>query len=199
MNTRHPFERIYSGWKDKFSIFSLNYSTERYYWRSQFKTVQLYETKNPHFDKDLDKLAASFLTFIKYAVGEDFSNIDYHFKPMAYNCAPCEIGFDYISRMDDMPGDMLQAFNETVSRPEDREVLDNICANRDSLPILKSYESQYQNQNQDSGKNLYVKSTSSAQKYFKRLAKYDLSLLIKIYYKYQWDFILFGFTLDGYF
>ena len=213
LNTRHPFERLYSGWKDKFSIISMdpNKSKTAHYWMGQRDIANRYKvndvSQNRFFDKDLDQTAISFLTFVRFIVGEEFSKINEHFKPMSFHCSPCDIEYDYISRIEDMPEDLINAFDTTLKRPEDREILLKIINNRAKLPSLKSYKNQYLNDSHRLGETGQAdtllhhkfKKSSSAQTYFQNLAKTDVSLFIKIYHKFQWDFILFGYTLEDYY
>ena len=196
MSSRHPFERMYSGWKDKFSVYNMGLPDGAYgpeYWVEQRAVAMKYDTKHEFFDQDLDQVSLNFLTFVKYLIGEDLENIDPHFKPQSYHCSPCEAMFDYVATTETMSVDMIDSFDAGLTHASDIKTLEEIKEKRVAIPSLKSYKQQYANSEE------YVFKASSAQTYFQEIAKYDPQVVLDIYRKYQWDFILLGYNIAGYF
>ena len=84
-----------------------------------------------------------------------------------------------------MPGDFIAAFEQNLIGFADKITLSKIVEKRDSLSSLQAPR--------------VHEGFSTAQKYFQRVAEIDLGLIWKVYEKYQWDFLLFGYDIEGYF
>lgn len=184
INARHPFERLFSGWHDKFQeghqdngIFKKNYQDVI---MSQFYKAEDGYILNMH---------VPFISFLRYVVGTEFSKINYHFKPTAFYCSPCEIDFDYVSEVETMRYDLIESFTRASSRSNittGRDIralkmLEKIKDNKDNLITLKPY-----------------KSSRSAKDVFRDISRREPELIDQVYRKFWWDFEMFGYTIDDY-
>ena len=239
LNTRHPFERIFSGWKDKFSKKNVYSSDTSWKWKRFYKEALNYNftSKNKFFDKDVHDwkdwqgklhpgITINFYTFVKYLLGEDFYHVDEHFKPISHHCAVCEVEYDFISDIsgdndDDNDGDLIAAFDhekyvrnvkmagvgDTILY-NDRAMMMKIKQDKNNpdgskLDALKYKITRYTGKDEN-GKLIKVqddlqKSFTKAQIYFQEIAKLDYKLVLGLYQKYKWDFVLFGYQLEGYY
>ena len=113
LNVRHPFDRLYSGWKDKFG------SSRRKgpYFDAYYEKASGYKTGRD-YEQDYEENTAPIIGFeqwLMFLVDNEWEVINDHFKPIAYFCSPCEINFDYVMDQEDLKGTLVEAFNYTVN------------------------------------------------------------------------------------
>ena len=215
INTRHPFDRLFSGWKDKFSKDNIFHGDKIHIWSPyNYEAVSWSgDTTHPEFDKDLSSHTINFWTFVKYIVNEDFIRLDEHFKPINNHCSPCDIEYDFVSKSDTLADDMIASLNNkhyfsNSSDPvklKDRLLMKNLLEHRDDYKSLKSYKEQYKGFDEH-GNKIEVKEVkqkaktdySRAELYFQQLTKVDPEIVLRLYEKFKWDFILFGFQIESY-
>lgn len=97
---RNPFERLYSGYVDK--IFSLHFAyIGRHIVVTQRKNATRH-SKNCGHD-------VTFAEFVRYVIkGERTNkNRNAHFSPMYDHCKPCQIGYDYIGKLETFEKDTM--------------------------------------------------------------------------------------------
>lgn len=97
---RNPFERLFSGYIDK--IFSLTFSHIG-------KHIVLTQRPNAtHHSKQCGH-DVTFAEFVKYFIqGERTKkHRDGHFIPMYDHCKPCQIGYDYIAKLETLEKDTI--------------------------------------------------------------------------------------------
>ena len=80
-----------------------------------------------------------------------------------------------------MRSGILTVLNKTLKTDDDRKFFDNLVAHQDEYNALKPY-----------------KGSSSAKPAFQKIYKLRPNLIKNIYQKFRWDFILFGYSTDGY-
>ena len=141
-------------------------------------------------------MLVSFEGFLHYLAATDIHFLDECFLPIAHHCSPCEFDFHFLARTEDLAKELIPAF-ETVSdkNASDLQMIDKIKGSTNTLPVFKSLNEKYKQKQQDS----FLGKSSKIQKIYSAIANKNMTLLLKVYQKYQYDFILFGYTLDGYF
>ena len=110
---RHPFERLVSAYKDKFSgntkEFNRNYYPSHYSWWfkggrsfSSFVDLVLYEYRTSCYPNNTH--ASRILTNWSNATCED--KVDTHWRPFTFKCSYCDINYDLIGRMETWNDDL---------------------------------------------------------------------------------------------
>ena len=191
LNIRHPFERLYSGWRDKFDPNNLDCPR---FVRSYKPKIMPFERNksHPRFKiKTCDKLKSgslvTFYAFLKYVLHEPFSQLNQHFLPIAHVCSPCHVDWDFISTQPTVNDDIVTAFQSLGKKSAaDEKFIREIAAAK--------------NQSKLSSFNSYPKKRTA------KMAFYDIcqqpggkKLVQDLRKKYDWDFTLFGYDLEGYF
>ena len=93
LHSRHPFERLYSGWRDKFI-------NEKGLFMKKYGKQILVKDGDWEDEKTTEKKpGVPFISFLRYINSTEMSKINNHFKPISYFCSPCEVNFNYISDM----------------------------------------------------------------------------------------------------
>lgn len=119
INVRHPFERLYSGWKDKFG----GNKKKGPYYRNYFEKVSGYNASRDH-KLDYRRGQAPIVGFeqwLMYMADNTWEPINDHFKPIGYFCSPCEVNYDYVMSQEDLGDTLLEAFNYAIARQKDSE------------------------------------------------------------------------------
>ena len=205
LNIRHPFDRLYSGWRDKFN--PNNHDCDRFV--RKFKpAIDRYEENQKHIKiglktcKNQTGMMVTFQAFLRYIVDIPFNQVNQHFLPINHICTPCDILFseeaenleasskiewDIISTQGTVADDIFQAFELIMSKsenPDDLPFVNQIKENRKNLTSLKEYK----------------KKKIAKEKFFEVCQKDRGRDLIEkyLYKKYEWDFLIFGYTLEGY-
>ena len=174
INIRHPFERLYSGWKDKFD------TTKPYarFFRKYAGLAKKYQTSE---DKHTgDNYLVSFEAFLEWVskVNEKVNNN--HFKPMSYFCDPCEVDFTHVTQTETLTQDVISFFKD-VSYAPDIQILNFMDHPDKNYFALQKYPG-----------------SESAKTVFLDIATRKKPVIEKIYEYFYWDFELFGYTADGY-
>ena len=196
INLRHPFERLYSGWKDKFN--SNHKDCDRFV--AVFKKkIDAYELDQSHKfigrkncklsntlkSKGQPKMLTTFYAFLSYIEDTSFFEINQHFLPISLICTPCDIeieqgGWDFVSTSDTLSVDSVEAFRlmlDNGGSGKDKAFLDKIIESKDTLSSFKPYNSS--------------KSTSlTAKEAFIKVGrqKGGRELIERLYEKFLWDF-----------
>ena len=95
MFVRSPYERLFSGYVDKF------FAPNPVYWRDLGLFIQnITRTKGERSECGQD---ISFKEFISFIVSESYR--ERHFTPQYEHCRPCEMKFDFIGKMENFEVD----------------------------------------------------------------------------------------------
>jgi len=88
VNTRHPFARLVSAWRQKFS---------KDFWNDK-KFLKKFGRKIAQFDDEEvpETHHFSFMQFVQYVANDSMDNYDYHWQSIAYQCLPCRVKYDVI-------------------------------------------------------------------------------------------------------
>lgn len=195
INIRHPFERLYSGYRDKFYV--KNIDCPRFV-KSYKKSIDNYEKNkshpmfgakdcSTHGNKKHHKYMVSFHAFLRYILSTPFTKINQHFLPISHICTPCDVDWDYISTQPTINDDIFTVFQNFAAgnSSSDRDFINKVRSEKDSNDLI-SFKS-------------YPKSKTA------KMAFYNISqkkggkgLIQNLYNKFEWDFLLFGYELDGY-
>ena len=187
LHGRHPFERLYSGWRDKFvnqkGIFFRKYGRQI---KNLSKDGDWEDIKESSF-----KPAVPFISFLRYINNTEMSKINNHFKPISFFCSPCEVNFTYISDMTTLNSDMFSVFEKVINQTsnEDHQNLKEI----EFIEKIKNLE------NENLLKNMRPYSQRLAvNEIYKKIDEREPGLVRGIYDRYKWDFVLMGYSVDGY-
>ena len=85
INLRHPFERLYSGFRSKMTIKNNGWMKKACHWSQKFVREDD-QYGGPEY-------CVSFEAFLTFIVSNRQSNIERHFRPTSSICNPCEIDF----------------------------------------------------------------------------------------------------------
>ena len=163
---RHPFERLVSGYRDKFLTQEDNLS-------NKYKVVNdiLVRYRNQTYNSKAYK-EPTFTEFVRYILDESRASnrLDEHWAPAYSFCNPCQLNFTHIIK--------FESFD------------------RDTRMILeKAHLSQYlpaSGRVQENVSKVNSKSISLVDKYLNEL---PLEILKKLYELYEIDFDLFGYKV----
>jgi hypothetical protein len=166
---RHPFERILSAYRDK-----LEHRKDRefYYRRYGRHIVRSEREDNVTF---IDRVEPTFVEFLQYLVKTQI--FDEHWRPFTTECAPCEMNYQIILKMEFLEEEML--FLATKF---------NLL---DFLLTINSTGELLQNTNPN-GRTEH----KYAQQYYREVPK---QLLEEVYMLYEEDFRLFDYSPKEYF
>ena len=89
--------------------------------------------------------------------------------------------FDYISDQEVLQDSMFESFEAALKDPEDLEIMHDFKTRRNEYKSLRPY-----------------KSHGSAKQVFLELSKRNETLVQLVDEKFRWDFLLFGYTTEGY-
>jgi len=181
VNTRHPFERIHSGWRDKF-----NSSLSRPKWKlkgvKQFVSRYLDEIETHQIRVETtSEMAVSFENFLHYIANSEYTNWNVHFKPVSFFCTPCEINYDFITDGETLTTDVLQFLRQIKLENNEETFLNDLERQQNNFSVLKPY-----------------KSHKNAQNEFLEISKRNETLIQLVYDKFKWDFAIFGYSTFGY-
>ena len=91
---RHPFDRMVSGYKDKLTGRNMPYR------RTLVKRIlNMFHGGEERMELD-EANGVSFDDFTKYMITEGYKMKDQHFARMEKYCAPCQIRYDYIAKLE---------------------------------------------------------------------------------------------------
>jgi chondroitin 4-sulfotransferase 11 len=166
---RHPFERILSAYRDK-----LEHRKDRefYYRRYGHHIVRSQREDNSTF---ANRAEPTFVEFLKYLVKT--RTFDEHWRPFTAECAPCELNYQIILKMESLEEEQL--FLATKFN-----LLDYLFAVNSTGRLL-------QNTNPN-GRTEH----KYAQQYYREVPK---QLLQEVYMLYEADFRLFDYSPKEYF
>ena len=188
INTRHPFSRIISAWRSKFSVYkdqpNGQPSAVSIQFQQEIKACQDLDTfnnrspnKHRHctFESFADLLVSQILTDNRLIEGR----VNEHFLPISHYCAPCDIPYDIISKTESSDRDS-KLFLKRVA-PTNYKDFELPSKYKNSLVMRESPED----------------SDFDDQEMIKSIKEYTDKLepetLIRLYEKYYWDFELFGY------
>ena len=175
INTRHPFERLYSGWKSKMTLTSKGHSE---YFINLCKWSKKYER-----DTDLyggEKYCLSFEALLTYIADHELSQIERHFKPMSSICNVCEVDFTDASQTKNLGTSVVQMMKD-VAIDGDEYMINAFTENKEHFDILEPY-----------------KESHTAKEVFQNISRTRPKLIEDLHSKYHWDFELFGYNFDQY-
>ena len=121
------------------------------------------------------------------------------------HCTPCDFTTDlkYIAKSETLESDLIPAFDSIISKPQQITTLKTINEKKDQLPVIGGVASfagaraDFEKKVSGNRKSKYKLTT--AQKAFKKIAERNASLILEVYNKFQWDFLLFGYSIENYF
>ena len=174
LNVRHPFTRLLSAWRSKFTVYSKT-EIAKAFKKNIDKCKQLdriHEWESPK------KKYCSFKAFIRMLVTDltqdNIANglINEHFLPITYYCAPCLLPYTQIIKAE-------------TSEADSKLFLSNLGISHLTLP--GRYEQSLVKG--DTIENQLL----SAKEYYNDIDKQEILKLYEIFY---WDFQLFGYNVD---
>lgn len=127
---------------------------------------------NTEDDNSEYKREPTFQEYVDYLVNTDVENYDEHWKPISLQCNMCEFDFDYIIKYEN--------FKEEI------DYLVGVLQESGRLPM--GFHLQWENRGGTDAQ-------ATTQKYLRLVSQDKLQLL---YEKYHYDFMYFGYTMDGY-
>ena len=133
INTRHPFERLYSGWKSKMAFASKGHTG---YFKKLCKWAKKYER-----DTDLyngEKYCVSFEALLTFITDHKLSQIERHFKPMSSICNVCEIDFTDASQTKNLGKSVVQMMKD-VAVEGDEYMIKAFTENKEHFDVLAPY------------------------------------------------------------
>jgi hypothetical protein len=169
MIVRHPFERILSAYRDKLEH---RKHREFYYIRYGKEIVKSQRDVNSTL---ANRPEPTFVEFLKYLVKK--MTYDEHWRPFTTECAPCDINYQIILKMESLEEEQLFLATKL-----------NLL---DYLLDLKSTGLLLQNINPN-GRTEH----NYAEEYYREVPK---ELLQKVYRLYEEDFKLFEYSPNTYF
>lgn len=174
MFSRHPFDRLFSAYRNKFLDPKGRYGyIESLSPWMVYPHIKTNQEMNVHLQKHHNgskRLNVTFTQFVKYVLAEPRNNHDTHWQPQVDICKVCNFKFDYIGKFETM-----------------REDAKNIFDDLDQPHIFKQFGDD----------SVYTqKTTTILKKYFGELSK---DLLTKLYGFYKDDFEAFDYNPDRYF
>jgi chondroitin 4-sulfotransferase 11 len=166
---RHPFERILSAYRDK-----LEHRKDRefYYRRYGRHIVRSQREDNATF---VDRAEPTFVEFLQYLV--ETKTFDEHWRPYTAECAPCELNYQFILKMESLEEEQLYLATKF-----------NLL---DTLLTINSTDQLLHNTNPN-GRTEH----KYAQHYYGQVPK---QLLQEVYVLYEEDFRLFDYSPKEYF
>lgn len=215
---RHPLDRLYSGYKDKFNKNKQDY--QKIFAPIAQKILVNYASRMITF-KNTDTFEINFQSFLNYIVSEPEHSLDAHFRTATTMCQLCKIKYNYIVRQEDMKHDMLDSidfmtkYEKNSLKEEDIEFLNKIKKehiNREYIVPSDSNAEEgtdFKNKVQQvAGKNRprlsifegYTKApnSTSTQLIYKDIFRNNATLATLLYQRFQSDFMLLNYSMDDY-
>lgn len=96
---RHPFERILSAYRDKLE----HRKGREYYYRRYGRHIVRSQRKGN--DTFVDRAEPTFVEFLQYLVKT--KTFDEHWRPFTAECAPCELNYQIILKMETLQKEQL--------------------------------------------------------------------------------------------
>ncbi|CAH1773176.1 unnamed protein product [Owenia fusiformis] len=129
MFTRHPLDRFYSTWKNKFM------ETNDSYYREHFGSVILKKYRENATIKDLyEGEGVRFEEFIKFITFEGIRFRDEHWQSFFELCKPCQIHYDIIGNFETLSEDTNYVIEKTnLSKYQFPQVISKSTYNRQTL------------------------------------------------------------------
>lgn len=96
INTRHPFARLLSGWRQKFDK---TFHNIQIYLNRYGRKISKFQDEAPsthHF---------SFKQFLYYVANGKMEDYDYHWQSITYQCLPCQMQYDIIVQQESSASD----------------------------------------------------------------------------------------------
>ena len=118
LNVRHPVERLFSAWGQKFS--KSHYSVNAY--RRRFiksGMIRPAENSNSSIAATPDTHICSFPDFIQYWLTFPEKNYNKHWHSILHDCLPCTIKYDYITKLETVEEDSKRVVGRLY--PESRK------------------------------------------------------------------------------
>ena len=207
---RHPFQRLYSGFNDKF-----NFVDKPGYKEIFGPVAEIIKTKyteeeyliypNPG-SQISNKIKVSFESFLKYIVATASESLDPHFMPASVLCPVCDVDthttnfpYDLIIKEEDLMNfeglNMIYNFEILLSNPNHNQ---NYQEDVDFIDNVNSFYKNRLDTNYDFG--IFAKKNhADGLEFMKGIFKRDRNLAESLYEKYKVDFLAFNYTTDLYF
>ena len=201
ITSRHPFERIYSGWKDKFRKTKLpsefNKIWPEFYKPKVLKFSPKYlRNRTDEFfvgDQKIE-MEVTFEQFMHYLANEDIFNYQEHFIPVSVHCSPCDFelsDISYLAKSETLKDDLIPAFESLNLTEREKSTLVRIESLKERLPVIAGVASFGGGRSESARK-------SSAQEVFRAVKVSSPEIFEKVYEKFKYDFLLFGYSREGY-
>lgn len=143
---RHPLDRLYSGYRDKFNPDKPDY-------QSTFEPV-VNLILNRYLPPDEDQIKTKYLknapisfhAFLNYIAATPEDKTDSHFRTIFNLCALCRIDYDYIIKVEDMKHDMRDSMEHIVGHQHnslkegDLEFMEKI--QKEHIDVIQNIESE---------------------------------------------------------
>ena len=197
INTRHPFSRLWSAYNSKFTKYSeLKNKTSKTFkdFNHYYKFInENYETGKAEKTQDLKRHYVTFKNFLNFIIDYDQYNIlgpmNIHWVPIHRYCNPCQIDYTDILRTELLAKESREFFLNIgidVSVPSKSEV-------KEVSQIAKREAEKTGTDPEDPElTNIASFEVIAA---FKNITK---EMKYKLYEIYKYDFLLFGYSTEGF-
>ena len=212
ITVRHPFDRLYSCWKDKFHHHPDLEEYEKHLNRDEslkrMKAIHKYEYKylkhgnENEYNTKINRLIfrpdssrVDFRAFLEYITdsGETdkgnsnkkrrtsskFKGDDIHWASYLEECAPCQAGYNLISKLEDV-GEESEFIMKKLNAPKRIGAFPISSFHSTSKKIAGKVEKGEKNPHAEV------------------FRKIDPDLVMKVYKKYYYDFLLFDYSVENY-
>ncbi|XP_069681993.1 carbohydrate sulfotransferase 11-like [Periplaneta americana] len=166
---RHPFERLLSAYRDKLE----HRKGREFYFRRYGRFIV--RSQRDTNSTSLEKVEPTFVEFLRYLAKT--KSFDEHWRPFTSECAPCELDYQIILKMENI--EMEELYLATKFKL------------LEFLPMINSTRQWVHNRNPKGRTELKY-----AKKYYSEVPR---QLLQEIYMLYEQDFRLFGYSPQEYF
>lgn len=222
INVRHPFSRLISAWRSKFSIYKTTNSSIKFdiqdpeTWTNpvtnQFKNEILdcmdydkSQNRQPErhkfctFSSFVEMLVDHILTKDLYTRGR----INEHFLPITYYCSPCDVDYDVVSKSETSDEDSRYFLNKIIQtmNQKNSEIETKHLKWQPPKSPTNSRQKYIDNLKNLKLPNKYTSTllpdssdfVNSLLEYFKNVPSKYIYLL---YQQFYWDFELFGYEIQ---
>ena len=197
LHVRHPFQRIYSAWSDKFVSCRENTVTQTFYkqfWQYE-KSILRFDDKN-YSEQEIslifkrqNNVTIPFRDFVKWLIDNDSNyKANPHWRPMYQLTSPCLVEYDFISHLETIEAD----FEFVLEKLGISGMFEFPHGNEKASEKRPSVRNKRNTMSLEQGR--YDKILKTARLY----KKMDLTkeMIYKLYDLYKLDFELFGYDFE---
>lgn len=196
--TRHPFERLYSGFKDKFDFTKPNVIEAFKPTSDLIKNSNIYNFRSAKLEPIPIGFDINFHSFLNYIASTTSEENNAHFRPTSSICPICykNLKYDYIVKQESLNEDMLLAFKLGMVNSNKSLKFNSSKRVEDERFISKIVSVSEKDTNHEMFNTYHA--SSSAKDVFRNIFRKNVTLLNLLYRKFYLDFIYFNYTLVDY-